>query len=473
MSRVALIHPIVTINPPLGLMVLAAVLEQAGHEVIIRPMHGYADHEHPIPLRILRAFDPDVIGVGYMSAEQLPGERTIMVLRSLFPDALIVAGGRHPSTFPQETLNAGADTVVIGEGESTLLNIVNTCSGDAILHGVVDSAGLDIIPAYHLAPYQRYIDARTACVGRYLRYGLLATSRGCFAKCIYCRDSRFGARHRVRHMDAIFADIEVQQRHFNIDGLYIVDDLFAVNESRVLEFCDRFRRTGLSFTAVGRTDTVTLPMIKALKRAGCVALGFGVESGSERIHEFLHTGKKLSTVIPAFDMCHSVGLTCGSNFIVGVPGETEEDIDQTVKLIRRIKPDTVGCSFLTAYPGTPLYDMAIQEEWITQEGFPLLAFRHSHPVSQLNSGIPDDVLAERRRRIYAKTFWRSTFRTLFRHQDFYALIRDMLIVIYRYPKDGVRLVWTLLCGDRWDLLYKFYDLLFGRNIYERHKGEFH
>ena len=450
MKKIALIYPVNTFVPPLGLLSLAAILEKAKIEVMVLPVFDYVYNQGMmIPHKVieeLRVFKPDLIGIGFMSAEWKPAKFIIESLRTIFREAVIVVGGRHASNFPSEALDWGADYVVVGEGETTLSELVSAlCSGhsrgnikglafldaDKKIHFIPrenETSDLDIIPAYHLIPYQKFIDTRMALVGRYMKAGWLVTSRGCFSKCLYCRDPKFGNKLRFRSMDAIIEDIRVQLKGYDLECFYIIDDMFAINEKRVIEFCDRFRkiqresRKKLYFAATARADTLTKPMIEALRHAGCTQLSIGAESGSQRILDFLGTKKKVLDTISAFEMLKGKHIDTFVNFIVGVPSEEEKDISETVELVRRIRPTLVSVSFLTAYPGTSLYKLSLESGWINKEDLSSHSFRHSENISHLKFGLEQPVLDRRKKLIYQVSFRSSVINFFFKNESYRFMI---------------------------------------------------
>jgi len=475
-------------------MTLATFLRQAGKEVIILHMFEYRYRVITLPsaesLDKLRDFAPDLIGIGFMSTDHKPAKIIIERLRADFPSSVIVAGGRHPSNFAEDVLNWGTDFVVVGEGETGLMELIRALE-DSIyqlekIPGVAfqndkgqfsfcyreeEDADLDVIPSYDLVSYQNYVNARMALVGRYLKAGWLATSRGCFSRCIYCRDTKFGRRLRLRSMDAVMEDIRTQLINYDIDCFYLLDDMFAIKENRVIEFCNRFCQIQqefgkkLSFAATARSDTLTQNMVDALKRANCTQLSIGLESGSQKIHEFLNTGKHVDTVVQTFEILRSTGIDTFVNLIIGIPGETEEDIEKTVDIIKKIKPTTVGVSFLTAYPGTPLFSMAIENEWIKKENLSSLTYLFSLDRSELNSGISQEILNNRKTRIYKLTFTRTLCALVFRN-EFVAFCGNIFLIILKRPRNFWKIIKNLLLRRVDDLKELYRWILFEKFILE-------
>ena len=494
MKKIALLYPVNNFVPPLGLLSLAAMLEKEKIEVAVLPVFDYVYYQGmAIPRKViegLRAFKPNLIGIGFMSAEWKPAKFIIESLRAIFTETVIVvAGGRHASNFPSEALRWGADYVVVGEGETTLSELVRALASERSTENIPglasldagkkmhlvpreqETADLDIIPAYHLIPYQKFIDTRMALVGRYMKAGWLMTSRGCFSKCIYCRDQKFGSRLRFRSMDAVIEDIRVQLKDYDLECFYIIDDMFAINEKRVIEFCNRFRdiqdefKKRLYFAATARADTLTMPMIEALEHAGCTQLSIGAESGSQKILDFLGTNKKVSDTISAFDMLKDKHIDTFVNFIVGVPSEEEKDVSETIGLVRRIRPTLVSVSFLTAYPGTSLYELSLESGWIKREDLSSHSFRHSENVSHLKLGVEQPVLDRRKELIYKVSF-KSSIANFFFKKESYRFIIDILKIGCVKPRSFFSLLGSFLRKDI-DRLKEIYRYMIYDDIWHR------
>jgi radical SAM superfamily enzyme YgiQ (UPF0313 family) len=154
------------------------------------------------------------------------------------------------------------------------------------------------------------------------------------------------------------------EKRYAPDDIFYFDDLFTLNKKRVIALCETLQEKSLqtSWSAQGRVDMVDREMLEVMKAAGCTELMFGVESGSERILQFLVKGFTREKIIQAFDLCHQVGIKPGAYLIVGVPGETKQDILDTISLVERIEPSLLNFSFLTPFPNTALYTAT--QHWI-------------------------------------------------------------------------------------------------------------
>lgn len=193
------------------------------------------------------------------------------------------------------------------------------------------------------------------------------TSRGCPFGCAFCDKSVTGRKYRSRKPKLLVDEMQQLWQQYQPDDLFLFDDLFTLRKNQVLQVCREIKQRGLSFkwSAQGRVGLVDLETLSVLKDAGCTELFFGVESGSNRILSFFNKGFTCEQVMKTFAACHEVGLRAGAYFIIGVPGETQEDIDLTIDLMRIIKPSLINLSFLTPFPNTIISQYTAQ--WIGQK----------------------------------------------------------------------------------------------------------
>ncbi|GAH48998.1 unnamed protein product, partial [marine sediment metagenome] len=168
----------------------------------------------------------------------------------------------------------------------------------------------------------------------------------------------FGRKYRFRSSESIVNEIELLINEYNAKGIYFREDLFTVNEKRVMALCDEIRKRGLDFDweCESRVDTINEEMLTAMKGSGCKLIWFGVESGSQRILDDLNKQITLSQIREAYRLCQRVGIKAGASFMIGVPGETIDDIQNTIALAEELKPEFAWFNIFTGYPTSPLYE---------------------------------------------------------------------------------------------------------------------
>lgn len=415
--------------PPLGLLYIAAVLERERHHVEVmelRTSGGTYDEKHVFKNR--ECLDkiinkkPDLIGIGVLSAYRFIAKEIIEYLKERLPDIPIVVGGIHPTHRYKELLDYGADFAVVGEGDDTIVELTKCLerkcrdlqnikglayseNGEVIFTGArPDSTNLDRLPypAYHLVNYEAYLNTRIFAIrGHYIKSSYVFTGRGCPGRCIFCFTS--GEKMRFRNIYSIVDEIEWQNKVYNLEGMYILDDLFTISESRVIDFCEEVmrRKLKLKFACQCRVKPFTEKMAEFMKKAGFIQLEFGVESGSQRVLDGLDKGITVEDIEKAFDLSRKHRLIIFANILIGSPNELREDIEATKRLLRKIKPDVTGVAFITPYPGTKLLQMALEKGWIKNESE--LNYQHTGDIPDLCINFTKEELIAFRNELYGIT----------------------------------------------------------------------
>jgi anaerobic magnesium-protoporphyrin IX monomethyl ester cyclase len=307
------------------------------------------------------------------------------------PSAVTCSGGVHVTADPLGALNGlGVDFVVTGEGEFVMREACERISAGGGLEGikgivfkrdgrVVDNgrrepiSDLDSLPepARHLIDYERrYLVFPGVIRGQWVRSTIVVVGRGCPFNCIYCGvQTVFGRACRMRSVENVMSEIEHLIERYRIKGLFFNDSLFTFREEWVSDLCREIRKRNIKLTwgCNSRVDTISEPILRDMKSAGCVRVDYGVESGSERILKVLHKGITPDQVVRAFDLTRKVGMKSGASFMIGNPCETMDDIIQTERLAKRIRSNYTVFFYTTPFPGTELYSMAAQNGWISAE----------------------------------------------------------------------------------------------------------
>jgi anaerobic magnesium-protoporphyrin IX monomethyl ester cyclase len=385
--KVVLVNPrrLTTPNHPLGLLYIAGALEKKGHTVkVIDP--SVTEKDEKIVEGILRE-KPDAVGFTVTTPQITRGISLGRVLRekSTVP---IIFGGVHTTVLPEEVLSKDfVNYVVVGEGEKTIEELIDSIEGKIDLkdvNGIGYKENRDLkftdprplienldeinFPARYLLPSKWYFaPPRMRGVWTESTATVIA-SRGCPYKCIYCASHLlFGRKVRYRSVQNVIQELKELREGFNIDAVWFADDTFTLNSEWVNEFCGRLQDEkwrNFRWGVQARVDTVDSRILKNMKEAGCIQLDFGVETGSEKVWKILKKSIRKEQVVRAFKIAKSVGLQRFASFMVGTPGETEEDIMKTQNLIREIKPDYSEFFYATPYPGTDLYEIAVKHEQI-------------------------------------------------------------------------------------------------------------
>ncbi|MFW6163397.1 MAG: B12-binding domain-containing radical SAM protein [Planctomycetota bacterium] len=365
-------------NPPLGLLYIAAVLEQrSDHELAVVDAMAEALSYEALGTRVA-AEAPDLVGISAMTFTLLDVVRTIEVVRDAVPGAKVILGGPHVHLYPRESLELpGVDFAMRGEGDLQFVELCNRLheperwdevggltfrrDGETVETPAAPRIeDLDALPfpARHLTDVRRY----SSVLARRQPVTTMFTSRGCPYRCAFCDRPHLGKKFRARSAANVVDEMEACIG-LGIHEFLIYDDTFTVKRQRVLDVCAEIQRRGLDvgWDIRARVDTVDEEMLHALKAAGCERIHYGVEAGSDRFMQVLRKGITVEDARRAFRATKRAGICTLAYFMIGIPGETEADIRQTFGLARELAPDFVHVTILCPFPGTEIYRNALAE----------------------------------------------------------------------------------------------------------------
>lgn len=377
-------------NPPLGILYIAAYLEaKSGHEIKVLDCQVEQLDYDALKKRI-EVIAPDVIGITAMTMTLLDVLETINTAHKAVPEAKIVLGGPHVHLFPKETIAFDhVDYLVLGEGEKVFARLLDALAnggdlqkipglvfknedGKIINNGMAEFIeDLDSLPfpARHLTPYKSY----SSLLSKGKAVTTMITSRGCPFQCRFCDRPHLGKKFRFRSPDNVVNEIEECVR-MGINEFLIYDDTFTVNIDRALAISNEItrRKLDICFDIRARVDTMTPELLRALKKAGCAGIHYGVEAGTNKILKVLNKGINLEQVSTIFAQTKKVGIPVLAYFMIGSPTETREDIFDTFRQQCKLGPDYLHMTILTPFPGTNIYLDGMKQGVI--QGDPWLEF---------------------------------------------------------------------------------------------------
>ena len=396
--------------PPLATIGAAALLRQEGMTVSLFDTMFVESPDEVIPRLATERPDFFVVyddGFNYLTKMCLTNMRDAayrMIQLARRQGAIVIVSSSDSTDHFQEYLERGADFVLLGEGEQTLLDIVTAIRdgkedlsqipGLAYLqngHSVRNIArkvmkNLDSLPmaAWDLVDIPAYRDVWVRHHGYFSLN--ISTTRGCPFKCNWCAKPIYGNRYNARSPQHVIRELEWLKTHYGFDHIWMSDDIFGLKPGWVDEFADLVEKTDLQFKfkIQSRADLLVQPnYVRALARAGCENCWMGAESGSQKILDAMDKGTTIEQIAEATRLLRENGIRPGFFIQFGYPGETREDIDLTIRMINHLLPDELGISVSYPLPGTVFYervkaDLKEKTNWTDSDELQLM-FRNTYP----------------------------------------------------------------------------------------------
>jgi len=457
-------------TPHLGLAYLAAVSEERGDEVLVFD----ADVEDEPLTEAVRRFDPEIIGITANTPQVKSAWRTAQAAKSV-KDVPVVLGGPHVSVLPAESaIRPEVDVVVRGEGETVWIRLceivengkknnpsfavrdlldpearhldgllgISYCTNDGQERHNPDHppiADLDTLPfpAYHYFKMDRYTNLQPAtdAVDGAKSFSVM-TSRGCPYRCTFCSQSIMPIKWRARSPENVLLEWQHLVHNLGAQEIGVLDDSANIQVDRLEKMASLFIEHKVNhvpwiFVNGIRANLATTDLLGKLKNAGLKRVAFGVESGDPDV--LLSIDKKIDhdTIRQAFKNAKSVGLETIGFFIIGLPGDTEESMERTIKFACEVDPLIANFSMMTPYPGTKVYEIAkrqgrlLLDDW---EDYVFFDGRARYELADMTAEMVERKWKKAYRRFYLRPHriagtltrkdfwlnWRRTFKVAFK-----------------------------------------------------------
>ena len=368
--------------PPLGLGYLAAIVEDEGHSVVISDLGLEPEGSLEEGVAVIASQAPDLVGITAMTNNYHSADKTCALLKARVGCPIIV-GGPHATIFPERIASdPSVDYVAYGEGEETMRELVQAIAAEGPrppddtlrdIRGICFASGDKVIrtparplikdldalpfPARHLFELSRY--PLYAANGE--RMVTLLSSRGCPYKCIYCFKGIVGHTYRQRSPNNVIHEMRHLVHEFGYRSFYFIDDLFTLDRRHLAAICSQIVEEGLDirWQCLARADRVTPDLLELMYRAGCREIHYGIESGNPEILANIGKGITLDQARRAVAWTSKAGILAKGYFMLGLPGDSEETIQQTIDLASDLQLDQAMFSLTTPFPGTRLWDEVV------------------------------------------------------------------------------------------------------------------
>lgn len=368
------------VTPPLGIMYLASYLREKEKGVKLKIIDTRVEK---VDIgKAVSEFCPDVVGISAITVESPKMHQIAEEVKKVSEKIPVIVGGPHPTSYPEEVMeDKNIDYLVIREGEKTFVNLLRTLAEGKKPDGVkgiyfrengsikftgepefIENLDELPFPAWDLVKPELYFNSyRFTPIGFRTRYVSIITSRACPYQCIYCHNI-FGKKFRMRSPENVIEEIEELKRRFEVNEVEIVDDIFNLYEDRVISIFEGIIRRNInlkfSFPNGLRSDRLSDETLEIMRKGGTIYISFAIESGSPRIQKLIKKNLNLEKARRAIEKSVKLGIFSNGFFMLGFPGETEEDMKMTVDFA--ISSPLHSAMFFVVIPhrGTELYSMA-------------------------------------------------------------------------------------------------------------------
>lgn len=424
----AIIKHSVPLYPPISLAYLAAPLLASGHDVKILDLEPYPARDMASTItEVFGSYHPDFVGITFVTPSFYEAARAAAVVKGLAKNIPIIIGGVHPTSLPRETLMEGKDfdIAVIGEGDYIFRDIVNGVDLSS-LKGVAFKRDGEIIinergpfiedldalpfPAWHLVDLREY--CQKSPFNKRIPLGGFITSRGCVGRCTYCTRSVFGGKFRSHSSRRVVDEIEYMVK-VGFREIHILDDCFSADMARAKDILRRLIRNGnttpLAFDTGLRVNLVDEEFFGLAKKAGVYQILYGIESGNQRVLNNIKKGASKEQAVRAVVLASKAGLEVIGMFMVGLTGETEESLRDTIDFAKSLDLDFVKFGAMIPLPGTESYDNLAKDGYIKSRNW--VDFNYNTNPKNLydHPTLSWETIMKYRRKGYHEFYFRPSF----------------------------------------------------------------
>jgi anaerobic magnesium-protoporphyrin IX monomethyl ester cyclase len=324
---------------------------------------------------VVGRFKPDIIGISATEATYLLGLDLLKSVNN--PNITKIVGGAHSTLNPHDVINEKCvDAICVGEGEEALVELCNSIEEGKIDYGIknlwfkLDSrivrnelrplVNIDNIPFQDWSPWEIPPRASKPMAGKIRQTALIELSRGCPFNCSYCANSflnkEFKGNYRERSVDSFIDEVKLLRDKWGVEFIYVADEtILTTKKSRFNEFVKKYAKVKLPFWCETRPESITYERIRDLLDVGLLSINVGLESGNQEFRKkILNRNVKDEKIIYGIQEAVRAGAKVGANIIIGFPGETRENIFETIELVKKAKPTSTMVHLFQPYGQTAL-----------------------------------------------------------------------------------------------------------------------
>lgn len=365
----------VPLNMPFGIGYLAGYMISKDRPVVVVDEEVSKVTPELLDKKTQGLTEPYIFGLSCLTANISRGIELAVLIKEHYPDSVIIFGGIHPTVLPDDVLDSGvADIVVLNEGEEILLKLYDAIKAGKDWRGIdgisyvkdgkhihnkrarmVDMNEVPVFPFHLFEPYRDKYN-----------FGFISTSRGCPYECIFCSQRAItGRTYRYITLENAIKTLDLMINKYDQKSILFTDDNFVVDKKRLIAICEAMVEHGFNkkadFVCQCRGDNIDEEILTQLKRAGCSLIAVGLETGSNRLMKLIKKAETVEDNIRGIKLAKKFGFKISGTFILGLPTETREERRMAYRLAVDLDLDAARFNNATPYPGTELYNIAIEE----------------------------------------------------------------------------------------------------------------
>lgn len=385
--------------PPLGTLYAASYIREKGYDVALfdamlaesEQEWAQALDEHMPQYAVI--YEDNFNYLSKMCLSRMREAAFIMIRMAKERGCVVILCGADVTDHYDQYLERGADYCILGEGEETLAELLSQLSAGKDARDVIGQASrftlraskrpdiknIDALPfpAWDLVDVQKY---KKLWLERHGYFSMnMVTTRGCPYHCNWCAKPIWGQRYNSRSPESVASEMKWLKEKFAPDHIWFADDIFGLKPNWVERFADLLieNHAVIPFKCLKRADLVTEKTAAALAKAGCQIVWVGAESGSQKILDAMDKGDQVQDIYQAAELLHAYGIKVGFFLQFGYPGETWEDVQLTLKMVRECMPDDIGISVSYPLPGTKFYErvkmeLGEKQNWVDSDDLAML-----------------------------------------------------------------------------------------------------
>ena len=434
---------------PVSLATIAAVLENEGFKVKLDDCIVNEIDADKLQKK-LEIFKPDLVVINTATPSIVTDLKVASLAKKANPNCVTVAFGIHVTALPEESLKMekNLDAVVRGEPEMTIKEVaLKMREGEGLtkVRGITFKKGRRIIRNLDRPPIEN-LDVLPFPAWQHIKIGrhlmpfknipflLVATGRGCPYQCNFCADKTFyGRKLRLRSPKRIVDELEWIGKKFRVKDFLFWSESFTINRQFAKSVAEEIirRRLKVHWVCNSRVDTVDYNLLKKFAQAGCWMIGYGIESGEQKILNLMNKRTTLKQAKKAVGDAHRAGLEVTGHCVIGYPGETKKTIQKTIEFAKNLGLDFVQFYCAVPFPGSELYVVAKEKGWLTTEDWPF--FEQNFSVVNTPQLKAQEVMALRRQAfrdfyLRPKIIWQTIkrIRSFGDLKQFFWMVKDFI-----------------------------------------------